>query len=83
MYAARFLKILVNQIKVNEFVPFDMVISVSLPPPKFLSASCSSLYRCSGGGEGGGEKRTHVPGSNAFLKKDVLIDYYYELDLRN
>jgi len=32
VYAARFLKTLVNQIKVNEFVPFDMVISVSLPP---------------------------------------------------
>jgi hypothetical protein len=31
VYAARFLKTLVNQIKVNEFVPFDMVISVSLP----------------------------------------------------
>jgi len=31
VYAARFLKTLVNQIKVNEFVPFDMVISVSIP----------------------------------------------------
>jgi hypothetical protein len=33
--------------------------------------------------ERGREKRKHVPGSSAFLEKAVLIDYYYELNLRN
>ena len=71
MYAARFLKTLVNQIKVNEFVPFDMVISVSLPPS--FSPRPVLLFTDA---EREREKRTHVPGSSAFLKKAVLLLYY-------
>jgi len=76
VYAARFLKTLVNQIKVNEFVPFDMVISVSLPTVSLRVLFFSLPMQRE-------RERTHVPGSSPFLEKAVLIDYYYELKLRN
>ena len=86
MYAARFLKTLVNQIKVNEFVPFDMVISVSLPTVSLRVLFFSSQMQRETERERErerGKNRTLVPGSSDFLEKAVLIDYYNELDLRN
>jgi len=80
VYAARFLKTLVNQIKVNEFVPFDMVISVSLPTVSLHVLFFSLQMQRERERE---RERIHVPGSSAFLEKAVFIDYYYELNLRN
>jgi hypothetical protein len=83
VYAARFLKTLVNQIKVNEFVPFDMVISVSISTVSLRVLFVSLQMQSERERERKRERRTHVLGSSAFLEKTVLIDNYYELKLRN
>jgi hypothetical protein len=72
VYAERLLESLVNQIKVNEFVPSDMIISVSSAAISLHVLFVSSQLQI---------KETHIAGCFTLLAESVLPVFHDELNL--
>lgn len=74
VHAERLLETLVNQIKVNEFVPSDMIISVSPVTISLHVLFVSSHLEI---------KETHIAGCSTLLAETLFTAFCNEFNLRS